>query len=183
MKMSKEFQKEKIARYFEERFRISKARKNWINLSKKCSLRNRNDDIFIVINKIKQFIAINKMEEPLIHKARLSVVQFFKDKIRKNKIVDILERVLPDVNDQNCHDLCKAYFRKWKSKVQKLKQREKKLKKGLEIIEVKDYNESLSKINNIMLVKKLFSDIPKIRAKLFLNKIKKINVFKFDLIK
>ena len=178
MKMSKEIQKEKIARYFEERFRISKARKNWINLSKKCSLRNRNDDIFTVINKIKKFIAINKMEEPLIHKARLSVVKFFKDKIRKNKIVGILERVLPDVNDQNCHDLRKAYFKKWKSKVQKLKERENKLKEGLEIIEVKDYNEILSKINNIMLVKKLFSDIPKIRAKLFLSKIKKIQINK-----
>jgi hypothetical protein len=59
-----------------------------------------------------------------------------------------------------------------------MKERENKLKEGLEIIEIKDYNESLSKINNIILFKKIFSDIPKIQAKLFLQKIKKIQINK-----
>ena len=62
--------------------------------------------------------------------------------------------------------------------IKKLNKREEKLQKGLEIFEIKDYNQNLAKINNIMLVKKIFSDIPKIRAKFFLDKLKKIQINK-----
>ena len=177
-KMTKKIQKVKLAKYIKNRFKISEARKKWINLAKKYSLRNRNEDIFNLINKIKQYIGINKMKESFIHKARKSVIKLFKDKIRKNNIVLILENILPERNDKNEYDILERYFGKWRLNSQKLKKRENKFKKALGIIEKKDYNKNINIASNIMLVKKLFINIPKIRAKLFINKLKKIKINK-----
>ena len=61
VKKTKEAQKTKLAKYIRDRFKISEARKKWINLSKKYSLSNKKDDLFTVVDKIKQFITINIM--------------------------------------------------------------------------------------------------------------------------
>ena len=63
-------------------------------------------------------------------------------------------------------------------KGEKLRKRENKFKKAMEIIEKKDYNINIKISNNIMLVNKLFSNIPKIRAKLFIKKLRKIRINK-----
>ena len=177
-KKTKEIQKAKLAKYIKNKYKISKARKNWIYITKKYSLRNRNDDIFNLINKIKQYIGINKMEELFIYKIRKSVIKLFKDKIRKNNIVVLLEKILPSRNDKNEYDLLERYFQKWKLNSKKLNKREIKFKKALGIIEKKDYKKNINMANNIMLVKKIFNDIPKIRAKLFINKLRKIKINK-----
>ena len=177
-KITKHVQKKKLAKFIRDKFKISNARKKWIYLAKKYSLRNRNEDIFTVINKIKQYIGLNKMKEPFIHKVRKSVIKLFKDKNRKNDIVIKLEQILPERNDRNNHELILYYFKKWKLNSKKLSKREDKLQEGLEIIEIKDYCRNLELMNNVMLVKKIFNNIPKIRAKLFLNKLKKIRINK-----
>ena len=78
-------QKIKIAQYFKNQFKLSEARKKWINLAKKYSLRNKKDDIANLIYKIKQYILLDRMKDPFVHKTRVSVIQMFKDKIKKIK--------------------------------------------------------------------------------------------------
>ena len=112
-KITKHVQKKKLAKFIRDKFKISNARKKWIYLAKKYSLRNRNEDIFTVINKIKQYIGLNKMKEPFIHKIRKTVIKLFKDKNRKNDIVIKLEQILPERNDRNNHELILYYFKKW----------------------------------------------------------------------
>ena len=141
-------------------------------------MKNRNNDIFTVINKIKQYIGLNKIEKPFIRKTRLSIVKLFKDKIRKKNIIDILENILPERNDRNNHVIIIFYLRKWKLKTKKLRDRQNKLDNALDIFNIKDINKNIDIINNVMLVKKIFTNIPKIRAKLFLNKLKKIRINK-----
>ena len=167
-----------MAQFIKSKFKISEARKKWINLANKYSLRNRNDDIFTVINNIKQYIGLKKMRKSFIHNARIFAIKLFKDKIRKNNIVYLLGKIIPERNDNNCYDILTNYFKKWRLNSQKLKKREIKLNKVLEAIGQKDTKKNLNIINNIMLVKKIFNDIPKIRAKLFLRKLKKIKINK-----
>ena len=185
VKKTKEIQKTKLAKFIRDRFKISEARKKWINLSKKYSLRNKKGDLFTVVNKIKQYIAINKMKDPFIHKARVSVIQMFKDKIKKNERVVMLKKMLPERNDKNGHDTILKYLGRWKLNAEKLRERQNKFKKALETIEKRDLIQKVNRINAAILMKKLFSDIPKIRAKLFLNKLKniKINKNKYEKLK
>ena len=185
VKISKNAQKTKLAKYIRDRFKISEARKKWINLTKKYSLRNRNEDLFTVVDKIKQYIAINKMKDPFIHKARVSVIQMFKDRIKKNQRVVMLKKMLPERNDKNGHDTILKYLGRWKLNAEKLRERQNKFKKALETIEKRDLIRNINRINAAMLMKKLLNDLPKIRAKLFLNKLKniKINKSKYDKLK
>jgi len=91
-KITKEIQKLKLAKYFRNKFKISEARKNWINLAKKYSLRNKKDDISNLVYKIKQYILLDRMKDPFVHKTRVSVIQMFKDKIKKNQRVVMLKK-------------------------------------------------------------------------------------------
>jgi hypothetical protein len=185
VKITKEVQKTKLAKFIRDRFKISEARKKWINLAKKYSLRNKKDDLFTVVDKMKQFIAINKMKDPFIHKARVSVIQIFKDRIKKNERVVMLKKMLPERNDKNGHDTILKYLGRWKLNAEKLRERQNKFKKALETIEKRDLIQKVNRVNAAMLMKKLFSDIPKIRAKIFLNKLKniQINKSKFEKLK
>ena len=185
VKISKNAQKAKLAKYIRDRFKISEARKKWINLAKRYSLRNRNEDLFTVVGKMKQYIAINKMKDPFIHKARVSVIQIFKDRIKKNERVVMLKKMLPERNDKNGHDTIVKYLGRWKLNAEKLRERQEKFKKALETIEKRDLIRNVNRINAAMLMKKLFSDIPKIRAKLFLRKLKnnQINKSKYEKLK
>jgi len=63
-------------------------------------LRNRNEDLFTVVGKMKQYIAIKKMKDPFIHKARVSVIQIFKDTIKNERVV-MLKKMLPERKDKN----------------------------------------------------------------------------------
>ena len=177
-KLTKKIQKIKVARFIKDKFKISEARKKWIYLANKYSLRNRNDDIFTVINKIKQFISLNKMKKEFRHKVRASIIQLFKDKIRKNYIVNSLQKILPEINDKNELDIISKYCQRWWQNAQKLKEREKKFENALKTIEAIDLNKNVNLINKVFLVKKLFSDFPKIRAKYFFKKLRKIKINK-----
>ena len=59
-----------------------------------------------------------------------------------------------------------------------MRERQNKFKKALETIEKRDLIQKVNRVNAAMLMKKLFSDIPKIRAKIFLNKLKNIQINK-----
>ena len=178
VKMTKEAQKTKVAKFIRDRFKISEARKKWIKIAKKYNLRNKKDDLFTVVDKIKQYIAINKMKDPFIHKARVSVIQIFKDRIKKNQRVVMLKKMLPERNDKNGHDTILKYLGRWKLNAEKLRERQNKFKKALETIEKRDLITKVNRINAAILMKKLFSDIPKIRAKLFLRKLKNLQINK-----
>ena len=185
LKKTQNIQKIKLARYIKDRFKISEARKKWINLSKKYSLRNKKDDISNLIYKIKQYILLDRMKDPFIHKARVSVIQIFKDRIKKNQRVVMLKKMLPERNDKNGHDTILKYLGRWKLNAEKLRERQNKFKKALETIEKRNLIDKIKIINATCLMKKLFSDIPKIRAKLFFEKLKniKVNKSKFENLK
>ena len=184
-KYTKNIQKIKIANFFKNKFKISEARKKWISLAQKYSLRNRNDDIANLIYKIKQYVLLDRMKDPFIHKARVSVIQIFKDRIKKNQRVVMLKKMLPERNDKNGHDTILKYLGRWKLNAEKLRERQNKFKKALETIEKRNVIDKLKIINASCLMKKLFNDIPKIRAKLFLEKLKhiKINKSKYEKLK
>ena len=171
-------QKIKIAQYFKNQFKLSEARKKWINLAKKYSLRNKKDDIANLIYKIKQYILLDRMKDPFVHKTRVSVIQMFKDKIKKNQRVVMLKKMLPERNDKNGHDTILKYLGRWKLNAEKLRERQNKFKKALETIEKRNMIDKIKILNAACLMKKLFSTIPKIRAKLFIEKLKNIKVNK-----
>ena len=172
MKLRENAIKSRFARYIRDKYKTGEARKNWIKLVKKYYNNKRNDDLFTVVDTMKQYVILDRMKDPFIHKARVSVIQMFKDKIKKERIVTKLKKMLPERNDKNGHDTIVKYFGRWKLSAEKMRQRDKKLNDALNKIETRDMIKAVNKINAVSLMKKLFSDIPKIHAKIFLQKLK-----------
>ena len=164
--------KERIAVYIRDRFRIANARKNWIDLVNKYRLKNRNGELFDIIKTIKKYIYLNRLAKPLTEIARK---QFF-DKVKTNKkktvIYEVLINLIPKTNEKQNNNLLKDYFNKWRDNVNKINERENKLKYALDAISTRQTIIDMIALNKIMLLKKLFHDLPLIRAKAFFQKIK-----------
>lgn len=79
----------------------------------------------------------------------------------------MLKKMLPERNDKNGHDTIVKYLGRWKLNAEKLRERQEKFKKALETIEKRDLIRNVNRINAAMLMKKLFSDIPKLEPNYF----------------
>ena len=171
-KMRNEQNRQRIAKFFEDRLRIANARKNWKNLSNKLSLKDRNANVFELINKLKKLILLNRFKT---HFKVIVRKQFF-DKTKDNKKNTItyekLIDLLPKMNEKNNNIILKKYLIKWINNVDKLNDREDKLKNALDTISKKQDLKNVEDINRIMIIKKLFHDIPLIRAKYFIQRIR-----------
>ena len=89
------------------------------------------------------------------------------------------------MNTKNNNKILTKYLSQWKNVTNKLNQRENKFKNALNIMDRRQIINSAIDINNSMLIKKCAHDIPLVRAKLFLQKIKNKsdNINKLDKLK
>ena len=132
-------------------------------------------DLFNVIKKLKQLILFNKFKKPFVDIGRK---RFF-ERMKNNKIKNIIHikysKLLPKRNDKNNNDILKHYLQKWRNKTHKLNEREDKLENALNILDKKQLVDDADTLNKIMILKKLYHDLPLVRAKYFIQKIKEIS--------
>ena len=164
--------KKAVARYIRNRYRLGNARKNWVNLSNNYKLKNRNTNLFEVIKTIKLYIILNKFKKPFNDIARKSFLNKVKDNKKKSIIYEVLTKLLPKTNEKYNNHLLKTYFDKWRENAYKQGKRENKLKKALEEITKRQTINDVNNMNRILVLKKLFHDVPRVRAKYFIQKIK-----------
>ena len=167
--------KARVARYIKNRFRIANARINWKKLSKYLALKNRNKDVFNVVNKMKQYALLNKFKNPFIDLARKRFITKLQDNERKNNILLRLKNILPKRNDINNEITLKQYLSNWLDKANKMKDREIKLKEAMDTLKKNQLKSDIDTLNNVFLIKKLMHDVPYARAKSFFDKIKEIS--------
>ena len=167
--------KSRVARYIKNRFKISNARKNWIKLYKNLALKNRNNDVFTVVNKIRQYGLLNKLKNPFTNIARRIFITKIKDNERKDNILLRLRNILPKRNDTNNEILLSKYLSIWLDKINKMKDREQKLNKAMEALKQNQLKSDINTLTQVNLVKKLMHDVPYARAKSFFDKLREIS--------
>ena len=171
-KLQNNYVKQRIGKFLALIYKISKARQNWNNLVNKLKIKNRNGKVFEIIKKLKQIIYLTKMKKPIINMARKN----FFDKLKNNKKKELryikISKLIPKLNEKNNNEILKKYLLKWKDNANKLNKRESLLKNALNTIDRKQNLNYVDNINKVMILKKLFHDIPLIRAKSFIHKIK-----------
>ncbi len=172
-KIKENFAKRQVAKYLEERFRISNARNNWKKLSKNILLKNRNNDLFELINRTKKYIYLNRLKNPLVEIARKKFLTKLKDDKRKEDILDKLDKIIPRRDDTNTEIILRKYLLKWNEQKDKLNKRENNLRKAMDEIEKRMIKTDVEKINDAMLVHKFNHDLPYIRSKLFFSNLRK----------
>ena len=166
--------KSRVAKYIADRYKISEARKKWEKLSKNILLKNRNNDLFEVVYRIKKYTILDRFKNPFIDIARKTFLQKLKDNKRKENIMDKLYNIVPKRNDNNKEIILRKYIIKWIEQINKMNDREENLRKAMNAIEKRMIKTDVKKLNNILLVKKLTHDIPYARAKLFFRNLRNI---------
>ena len=162
----------RIANYIRNRFRLANARNNWKNLSDKLQTNDENKNLMDVIKALNTYNKLNKFMKPFTSLARKTFLSKFKDNKKKTLISNSLLKLLPKINDINNNLLLKNAFDKWKNKADKLKDRENVMKEALDLLNKKQMLNDIDTLKNAMILKKLFHDIPYIRAKQFFQKIR-----------
>ena len=174
-KMIDQQNKSRIARFINNRYRIVNARNNWKKLVDKYMLKDRNGNLFDFINKLKKYIVLNRLKKPLTNLAQR---QFF-DKLKndKKKVIrhTTIIKIITERNQNNNNNILNNYFLKWRDNVDKLIDRDERFRNALDLITLKQTINDVDNINRAMTLKKLLHDIPLVRAKFFLDKIKEIS--------
>ena len=164
--------KRRIAKYFAKAYKISNSRKNWKTLYDKLKIKNRNYNLMDILKRLKKRKSINRINELLAGRAAKKVVDKLKQNKHKDNIHNKLLKLIPSINKNNNNQIIQKYLLKWKDITNKLNHRESLFKNALNIIDKRQVIDSADIINKIMIIKKLLHDIPFIRAKYFIKKLK-----------
>ena len=142
-----------------------------MKLLKLLSLKNRNNDIFTLVNKLRQYILLNKFKKPFISLARNQFFTKIKDNERKDNILDLLRNIFPKINENNNEIILRQYLSKW---LNKMKAREIKLNQSMNTLKKSKLKLDINNLINVFLIKKLMHDVPYARAKSFFDKIREV---------
>ena len=96
-----------------------------------------------------------------------------KNNKKRNIIYIKYTKLLSKRNNKNNNDILRHYLSKWNDKTHKLNDREDKLENALDILDKKQIINDVDIINKVMVLKKLYHDLPLVRAKYFIQKISK----------
>ena len=171
-KMKIQYSQQRIGKFLENRFKIANVRNNWDVLSNKLNTKNRNLNILDIMKKLKQMKLLNKFKKPFINIARKKFFNEMKNNKKRNIIYIKYTKLLSKRNNKNNNDILRHYLSKWNDKTHKLNDREDKLENALDILDKKQIINDVDIINKVMVLKKLYHDLPLVRAKYFIQKIK-----------
>ena len=148
-----------IVEFCRKKLKISKAIKQWLNLSNKLKSKNRNCDINNAVKKMKKFKVVDKMVKII----RKESIRISYKKIAKIKYVHIfinkIGYCIEKVNNKNNDILLNKYFMKWKEIIIKMNSKENVLKNMMAQLKLHSINNSVSTINKYFLIKKLIKFI------------------------
>ena len=162
----------RIANYIKYRFKLANARNNWIKLVEKLEMKDKNKNLLSVIKRLNMYNKLKQLMKPFHSLAQKKFFDKVKDNNKKTLISQIYMKLLPKTEAKNNNILLRNYLKKWSDKAEKLKDRDNKMKDALDLINQKQKLNDINTLYKVMLLKKLFNDIPYIRAKQFFKNIK-----------
>ena len=170
--MKNDQSKLRIANYIKYRFRLANARNNWNNLSNRLQTKNDNKNIMDMINTLNTYKKLNNFMKPFTSLSRKKFLNKIKDNKKKTLISETLLKLLPKTDEKYNNLLLRNAFDKWNDKAEKLKERDNQMKVALDLLNKKKLLNDLDNLKKAMILKKLFHDIPYIRAKQFFENIR-----------
>ena len=174
------------AKKIQDKFRTLLKKEKEIKDQEKLKIEKRKSNVFSIVDKAKRFQALNKISDNIIKLAGEKVFEKILKKKPKKKVT-FADNIKITSHKKTKDDKIKLrkYLLRWKKIAHKKKERDNKFKNALNIIDKRQVIDSANDIYKVMTINKLFHDIPYIRAKAFLQKIKEKanNVDRFNKLK
>ena len=176
-KIREEAAKSRIAKWTEDRYRISNARKNWKKLCDLYDLYLQKRPLYEIRKRLIKFMTLNDLADKLRNRFTKTGKDQFKEGVKHIIILKYLKKLFEDIDDVNRYILLKYYLNKWNDKTKKLKQREDALNDALDTLTLKNLIDSTNTIKNASIAKKVDSAVPVARAFNFFDKVRKISEY------
>jgi hypothetical protein len=173
IKLTEEASKSRLAKWIEERFRISNARKNWKDLADKYDMFKNNNLIYEVRRRLINGLRLRDMMTKLKKDFTKVGYDQFKEGANFNNRVRYLRSVFSN-DDRYYYPYKVHYFNKWLDKARKLKEREDALKDSFNLISKKSINTAADIINNACIIRGIKSAVPVARSFEFLDRLRKL---------
>ena len=173
--LQKVTQKEKIiAEFMKDILKKKQCIKKWKDLANKLRNKETKNDIKYITNDLKKNKSILMIYKIIKSHANKDLIDELKNNNNMCNFNDIMKNIFISLNDKyNGNDLQK-YFDIWKNKSKKLTKRLDKLKELTDTLDKKQARDDANTIYQVMLIKKLFNDLPKLYK---LNALRRIKDF------
>ena len=173
--------KNRIAKWIEDRHRISNARKNWKKLSDLYDLYRKKQPLYEIRKSIIKYMTLQDMVDKLRDKFTKTGIDQLKEGSDYIIMIKYLRKLFEDVDDINKLLTLKYYLNKWNDKAKKLKRRENKLNKGINEIEKRQLINDVNTIADAEITKQVLDSIPVARAYDFFDKLRELDRKRRDL--
>ena len=172
-KLRDEAARNRIANWTEERFRISKARKNWRKLADLYERHIQKRPLYVIRKKLINFITLRDMADKLRNRFTQTGNDQFKEGVKYVNILKYLKKILEDIDDVNKYTLLKYYLNKWNDKAKKLKRREQILREAFDALDLRNLINATNIIKDVSICKRVDIAVPVARAYNFFDRIRK----------
>ena len=174
LNMGRDAAARRIVKYITERYLISKARKNWKDLSDKLRKKVNGEDMWVLQKKLKEYLVLKDLMDDINDKIKRDGLNKLKEGDYWLKIIEILRKIFEEQDDRNNDKTKRRYLLRWIEKTRKLRDRENKLNDALNEIEKRQLINDVNVIANASLIKKFNDSIPVARAYDFFDKLRDV---------
>ena len=156
---------ERVARFTENKYKTSKARKNWLDISRLLDLYSNNRLIYEILRRIKKYIALKKLVDTLENRQKKNAWDDVIDGLNYLAVLKKLKYIIENWDKRQDIFLMIHYLRKWNNIAKKLKERDDTLEDALKKISERNLLFDSNTLNHVFTLKKVLHDIPLIRSK------------------
>ena len=173
-KMKEDAAKNRIARWTEERYRISNARKNWKKLINLYDLYTQKKPLYDLRKRLIEFMTLRDLADKLRYRFTKTGKDQFKEGVNYITILRFLKTLFENWDDRNRLIILRRYLRKWNDKAKKLKLREESLLDAFDTINLKNLTDATNTVKDVSIIKQIEKAIPVARAYDFFDRLRKI---------
>jgi len=173
-KITEENSRNKLARWTEQKYKIAVARKHWKDLADKYDMYVNNTLLYQVRSRLRNWLKLRDMAEKIRFRFTKVATDQFNEGVEFKKILVLMRTLFENWDERNKFLLKRFYTRKWNDKVNKLRERDEKFDKALEIIDKKSLKDNVNTLNDISLTHKIVKAVPTARALDFFTHLRRI---------
>jgi hypothetical protein len=128
-KMKEEAAKNRIAKWTEERYRISNARKNWKKLANLYDLYTQKRPLYDLRKKLIKYMTLRDLGDKVRYRFTKTGLDQFKEGVDHVILLKYLKKLFGDIDDVNRLLLLKQYLNKWNKIAKKIKTKRRFIKR------------------------------------------------------
>ena len=162
----------RIAKYFENRYKIAKARKNWKKLSDKLRHAILGNETKEILKELKKVKAFDDLYDSIDKKIKKDGINQLKQGNKWLKLLGILNKIFDNQFWKNRENILRKYLYKWEENTRKLQLRDEALDRALEEINKRILVSNVDIMSDAMCSEKIIRSVPLARTKDFLEKLK-----------